>query len=357
MLLSRATRRHASCSTAGRRAINEDRAATLRLGPDTYVVAVADGMGGTAAGDVASGAAMGAFLETIRAAATEDPRRTMRSAFAAADTAVRNALTAGREGMGTTLTAAIVRGRDVWVGNVGDSRAVLVLPDEVLALSRDHSLVAEAFRSGRMTELEALQSFERHVISRALGEGDATPDIKYHSMGARGESFRATLVAGSDGLFNFVGETEILEIATEEARAPAVVEHLVRRAIENGSDDNVSAAAVRLDFRPARSPLLRAVAALVVFTAVAAAAYPMWRDIGRVVSAIRRAATPDPAGVKLVRLPIAGAHHLRAGASGTLCVSSGDCIGTWRVARVDDESVVLEIRMSESSTAPRGGVP
>src|SRR5215212_5548674 len=113
MLLARRSDRHASCSSAGRRAINEDRAATLRLGRETYVLAVADGMGGTAAGDVASRAAMAAFLETVRASAGESPRRTLRSGFAAADTAVRGALTRGREGMGTTLTAAIIRGDEV----------------------------------------------------------------------------------------------------------------------------------------------------------------------------------------------------------------------------------------------------
>ncbi len=344
MLPGRRFRRHASCSTAGRRTINEDRVATLRLGSEAYVVAVADGMGGMAAGEIASGVAMTAFVESVRSSVAESPRRMLQTAFTAADTAVRDAVTADREGMGTTLTAAIVRERDVWVGNVGDSRAVLVLPDEVIALSRDHSFIAEAVRSGRMTELEALQSPERHVISRALGEGDASPDIKYHSLRSYDDAPDAMLLVGSDGLFNFIGDTEILEISAEEKRPATLVERLIRRAIDNGSDDNVSAAVVALASSPRRPRwLVRMVAAVVVLLALAAAAYPLRRNIAAAAATIRHATAPDR-GVKRVRLPITGSPHLPVGSSGRLCTSAGDCFGTWRVALIDGDSMVLEIR-------------
>ncbi len=244
--------RYASCSTRGRRTVNEDRAATLVLGSGVYVVAIADGMGGVVAGDVASEAAMTAFLGAMRSSGAEDPYASLCAAFEAADAAVRGSVTSGREGMGTTLVAAVARGTDIWIGNVGDSRAVLVLPDETVCLSTEHSLVIEALRSGRMTEIEALRSPERHVLSRALGDGDARPDVVHHSLRDHPNATRALLLVGSDGLFNFVGETELIEISTEESRASAAVERLVRRALENGSDDNVSAAALVLEPRPSR---------------------------------------------------------------------------------------------------------
>ena len=260
--------RHASCSTRGRRTINEDRAATLVLGSGTSVAAVADGMGGVVAGDVASEAAMTAFLGAMRTFSAEDAYASLCAAFEAADDAVRGAVTSGREGMGTTLVAAVARGTDIWIGNVGDSRAVLVLPDEIVCLSTEHSLVSEALRGGRMTELEALRSRERHVLSRALGDGDARPDVGYHSMRNHPGATRAMLLVGSDGLFNFVGETELIEISAEEHRASRAVENLVRRAIENGSDDNVSAAALVLDARPSRWRGSLWAAAVLAFTLV-----------------------------------------------------------------------------------------
>jgi protein phosphatase len=292
MELGRRSSRQASCSTRGRRTVNEDRAAVLVLRSGTYVVAVADGMGGAVAGDVASEAAMNAFLGAIRAAGTEDAGASLRAAFEAADSAVRGAMTAGREGMGTTLVAAVASGTDIWIGNVGDSRAVLVLPDEIVRLSTEHSFVSEELHSGRMTELEALRSPERHVLTRALGDGDARPDIVHHSLRHHRDVRRALLLVGSDGLFNFVGETELLEISAEARHASSVVERLIQRALENGSDDNVSAAVLVLDARPSRwrGPLWTA--AVLVLLAVATATYATRCDIVHRIAVVRGAAPP-----------------------------------------------------------------
>jgi serine/threonine protein phosphatase PrpC len=311
MEIGRRSSRQACCSTRGRRTVNEDRAATLVLGGGTYVVAVADGMGGAVAGDVASEAAMSAFLGAMRASGAEDAYGSLCAAFEAADAAVRGAVTPGREGMGTTLVAAVARGTDIWIGNVGDSRAVLVLPDEIVRLSTEHSLVSEALRSGRMTELEALRSPERHVLSRALGDGDARPDVGYHPLHTHPGATRAMLLVGSDGLFNFVGETEVLEISAEERRASGAVERLVRRAIENGSDDNVSAAALVLDVRPSRRRGPMWAAAVLALLAVATAAYSTGREIVNRIAAVRGAA-PPPATAR-VRLPVIRGQTFKGG--------------------------------------------
>jgi serine/threonine protein phosphatase PrpC len=334
--------RHASCSTRGRRTVNEDRAATLVLGSGTYVVAVADGMGGVVAGDVASEAAMTAFLGAMRTSGAKDAYASLCAAFEAADAAVRGAVTSGREGMGTTLVAAVAHGTDIWIGNVGDSRAVLVLPDETVCLSTEHSLVSEALRSGRMTELEALRSQERHVLSRALGDGDARPDLGYHSLREHPGATRAMLLVGSDGLFNFVGETELLEISAEERRASGVVEQLVRRAIENGSDDNVSAAALVLDARPSRWRGPMWAAAVLALLALATTAYSTRGEIVSRIAAVRGAA-PPPATAR-VRLPVIRGQHPWVGISGALCMPKQARLSTWKVAGATPTSVVIEIR-------------
>ena len=269
---------YAKCSTRGRRAVNEDRAVAVgRNG--TYVLAVADGMGGAVAGDVAADAAMRAFLRTMRGSRLDDVRDSLCAAFEAADAAVRAATTPAREGMGTTLVSAVARGLEIWVGNIGDSRAVLVLPEEIVRLSSDHSLVEEELRGGRMTELEALQSRERHVLSRALGAGDAEPDLTHYSLQEDPVVTKGLLLIGSDGLFNFVGDSELLEIAADETRAGVVSERLVRRAIENGSDDNVSAAVLMLDGRQRRRHVSAWVAAILIFLAVATVAYSVRRVV------------------------------------------------------------------------------
>ena len=260
MPLARQSVRHASCSVAGRRAVNEDRAATLRVGGGRYVAVIADGMGGARAGDVASDAAMKAFLLSVRAANGDGEVAMLKSAFAAADQAIRDAATPERKGMGSTLVAVIARDDEIWSGNIGDSRAVLVDSGEVIPLSTDHSVVGEALRNGRITEVEALRHPERHVLSRAIGEGDAQPDLQIHSL-ERDRTSAPLVLLGSDGLFNFIGDTEILELTENARTAREVAENVVRRAIENGSDDNVSAAVVMIDPPRRRRSLWAAVGA------------------------------------------------------------------------------------------------
>jgi protein phosphatase len=250
---------------AGRRTENEDRAATLDVGRGCLLAVVADGMGGANAGGVASAAAMAGFLSVAKSCAPGGERVLLERGFAAADALLREASQPGREGMGTTLVAAIVRGDAVWVGNIGDSRAVLVLPDEVVPLSEEHSVVGEELRAGRITEIEALQHPYRHAVSRAMGDGDHRPDLRFRSLRERRLRLRrGFVVLGTDGLFNHIGDAELLEIGASAASAHAFVHRAVLRAIQNGSDDNVTAAAVSLTrARPRGVDLALAVAAAV----------------------------------------------------------------------------------------------
>jgi len=345
--------RHGCCSTAGRRSINEDRVATFAAGGG-YVAVVADGMGGASAGEVASDLALKAFVRSVRAANGEDEGATLQTAFAMADRAIQEALTPERRGMGSTLVAAIARDRGVWIGNIGDSRAVLVTRDDVIPLSTAHSVVSEALRMGEITEVEALRHPERHVVSRAIGDGDSRPDLKFHPFNDI-PSQGVMVLLGSDGLFNFIGDTEILELTEGAPTAGEVVERVVGRAVDNGSDDNVSAAAILLDTsRERRWPLVAAVCVAVLASAGATAYFARNRVTEAFASPLahlRNAWTSrgGPASVppRITRIRLATEHDrdLRAGMTGSLCTAPDHCFGSWTVIAVDRSSVVLEIRM------------
>ncbi len=356
MPFARHSLRHGYCSTAGRRAINEDRAATFSLDGNRYVAVVADGMGGARAGDVASDAALMAFVTSVRLVNSSGEGAMLQKAFTAADRAIREASTPERLGMGSTLVAAIAHDADLWIGNIGDSRAVLVTSEEVVPLSREHSVVGEALRKGEITEVEALRHPERHVISRAIGEGDARPDMKFHTL-QRGRSGSGSLVLlGTDGLFNFIGDAEILELAAEARTAGEVVERVVRRAVDNGSDDNVTAAAIILDPRRRWSSLLVGAVVLAVLVGLVGGAYLKWRGIAPRLAAphtpfqtaLPRESFSKPQRVARLRFPAYNNRHLTAGMSGALCAAANDCFAYWRVVAADRSSVVLEIRMNDT---------
>jgi protein phosphatase len=276
--------RHATCSVSGRRRDNEDRAATLSVGRDCLVAVVADGMGGAKAGAVASDEAIRGFLDVARACSPGEEHTVLKDGFASADAALRNAAQPGREGMGTTLVAAIARGEEIWVGNIGDSRAVLVLPDEVIPLSAEHSVVGEALRAGEITEVEAFRHPYRHVVSRAMGDGDHGPELRFKSLRDRGDrEGNAFVLLGTDGLFNHLGDIDLLDVAATSADVHVLVQKLVLRAIRNGSDDNVTAAALLLPkkrrFRMRRAVTLLIVVVMLLAVAVVSASVVIKRRV------------------------------------------------------------------------------
>lgn len=239
-------------SAKGRRPRNEDAALALRLPGGRVAVAVADGMGGHKAGDVASRAAVEAFRGDLESADPgADVRAALESAFRAAADAVTGAATAeGREGMGTTLVAALLGAGEAWVAHAGDSRAVLVLPDSVVPLTEDHTVVNDALRAGQITEEEARVHPFRHAVSRSLGEGPVEPDVRRVDRDLLGGAPSGVLLLGSDGLFNHVSEVEILDAFARAPDLDAALARLVLAAIENGGDDNVTAVAARLGAEP-----------------------------------------------------------------------------------------------------------
>ena len=198
---------------------------------------VADGMGGHAAGELASAIA----AETVRRLYYElDGKvpQVLAQCLRAANRAIR-AHAAGAPdcaGMGTTCTVLAIRGNAAWLGHVGDSRAYLLRGGALRQLSEDHSLVAALVREGRLTPAEAASSPDRNVILRALGTHDEVePQIWPQGMAlAAGD----VLVLCSDGLSDLV-DTE--GIAAAAALPPhEACQTLLQAALAGGAHDNVS---------------------------------------------------------------------------------------------------------------------
>jgi serine/threonine protein phosphatase PrpC len=205
--------------------------------------AVADGMGGAQAGEVASRIAAGAFergprnvdataegqLEEIAQKANREIHR-----LAQEDSS--------RAGMGTTLTAAMLRDDEVAFGHVGDSRAYLLRDGQLKRLTKDHSLVEELRRQGRLTEEQAEEHPQRSIITRALGP---EPSVNVDTMTFPARDGDVFLLC-SDGLTTMVSDEEIRGILVNSKNLRAAVNRLVEAANRGGGRDNITAVAFRV---------------------------------------------------------------------------------------------------------------
>ncbi len=213
-----------------------------RRNEDSFVVepplfAVADGMGGAQAGEVASRLAAAAFREFHEADALE-PESRVAAIIQEANRRIFERATSDAEasGMGTTLTAALLDGGRVTIGHVGDSRAYRLHDGRLEQLTEDHSLVGDLMRSGRLTAEEAESHPQRSVITRALGT-DAEVDVDTFTVEARaGDVF----LLCSDGLTTMVGDDEILDLVSGARTLEQAAKALVKAANRSGGEDNVT---------------------------------------------------------------------------------------------------------------------
>ena len=204
--------------------------------------AVADGMGGAQAGEVASRIAAGAFDggATDDAPAEAQLERIAKSANREIhDLAQRDS---SRAGMGTTLTSAMLSGGEVSLGHVGDSRAYVYRDGELKRLTKDHSLVEELRRQGRLTEEEAEEHPQRSIITRALGP---EPEVNVDTMTFPARSGDVYLLS-SDGLTTMVSDDEIARILGEAKTLRSAVNKLIDAANAAGGRDNITAVAFRV---------------------------------------------------------------------------------------------------------------
>jgi PPM family protein phosphatase len=229
---------HVGRTDVGRqRSVNED---SLVLAPPFF--AVADGMGGAKAGEVASAMAAETFEgeadsgEPAEAQLTRILREANRRIY---DLAVSDD---SHRGMGTTVTAAKVTGDEVSLGHVGDSRAYRLRDGELEQLTRDHSLVAELERSGQITPEAAEHHPQRSIITRALGP---EPDVQVDTYTLAGRVGDLFLIC-SDGLTSMISDEELGSILRSSDSLDEAAESLVRAANQSGGKDNITVVMFRL---------------------------------------------------------------------------------------------------------------
>jgi protein phosphatase len=206
--------------------------------------AVADGMGGAQAGEVASRIAAGAFEQRSQVSTEEPAEGQLEEIAQAANRQIHQLAQedSSRAGMGTTLTSALVRGDEVSFGHVGDSRAYVLRDGKLKRLTKDHSLVEELRRQGRLTEEEAEEHPQRSIITRALGP---EPSVNVDTMTFPARDGDVFLLC-SDGLTTMVSDDEIRQILVESRSLRSAVNKLVDAANRGGGRDNITAVAFRL---------------------------------------------------------------------------------------------------------------
>lgn len=221
---------------------NQDSCGVLECGGWNAAV-VCDGMGGARAGAVASALAVETFVNALRDhLAEETPAEQITeiglSAVDLANGAVYEKAMADENcrGMGTTLVSAVCRGAKATIFNVGDSRAYLINPSGIRAISRDHSLVQDMLERGDITAEEARTHPNRNLITRALGTEKTVCCDTFHLTLEAGDY----ILLCSDGLVNTVSDQEMLYEVVHEADKETCLDRMMEIAIDRGAPDNVT---------------------------------------------------------------------------------------------------------------------
>jgi protein phosphatase len=253
--LSRAIEMAAATHTGMVRAHNED-----SIGNDASIglAVLADGMGGYNAGEVASGIAVALITKETRETiarirpsdvdqASGDPMavKILRNVVARANTSIFHAANSQPQyaGMGTTLVVALLCDNRINIAHVGDSRLYRLRGEELVQLTRDHSLLQEQIDSGMITKEMARRSQNKNLVTRAVGiEPEVEADINTFEA-KEGDTY----LLCSDGLNDMVDDEDILLTLTSlKANLPLAANQLVQMANDNGGRDNISVILIRV---------------------------------------------------------------------------------------------------------------
>jgi PPM family protein phosphatase len=228
----------------------EIRTAFLSEPRSRLLLMVADGMGGRSRGEIASRIAVQAVARTLLPLLTSEediPRSIYHDRLRVAIRDANGAIAAEAEkhpecqGMGTTLSLAVLDGRSLHVANVGDSRVYVINAQEIFQVTRDHSLVQEMLDRGEILPEEARHHPRKNVITMALGVyDDVTPDIGCLTM----EPGDAVLLC-CDGLINHVEDEDIRRVVVDTSDPQTACEILVALANKGGGTDNISVIVAR----------------------------------------------------------------------------------------------------------------
>lgn len=220
-------------SIAGRRDYQEDAVLAKQLSDGRTLVAVADGMGGHAAGEVASALALETLVRALEEGAHLD------EAFVKANAEVWDkAREPGKKGMGTTLVAALIEDGEFTIANVGDSRGYLLTSSGIRQITHDHSFAAEAERHGQPIAEEMAIRY-KDALTRSIGTEE---HVEVDVFGPFPVKDDTALLICSDGLYKVLDDQALQRIYLESSGPRGAARSLVSSALHDGSDDNISAA-------------------------------------------------------------------------------------------------------------------
>lgn len=216
--------------------------------PDHGVFVVADGMGGHAAGEVASEMAVsivGKALHGLAGRPDADAADTIRRSLVEANAAIfqRTLLEPDKRGMGTTATALVINGPRYLIGQVGDSRAYVLRESRLVQVTKDHSYVQEQVDAGYLTPEQARTHPYSNVITRCVGaNADVVPDL-YGGALVENDLF----LLASDGLTGMLEDQQLQQVM-QSGRSPGeLVDTLIAEANRRGGLDNITVIIVRID--------------------------------------------------------------------------------------------------------------
>ncbi|GEA15091.1 MAG: family protein phosphatase [Moorella sp. (in: firmicutes)] len=200
--------------------------------------AVADGMGGHQAGEVASHLALRALQDRLFYGTAGEPLPRLLAAAEFANEIVYRCSLSSREraGMGTTMTAVWIVGSRGFLVHIGDSRAYLFRDGQLQVLTNDHSYVGELVRCGGLTAEEARLHPQRNILTRALGTGN-TVDIDSREIELKPGD---RLLLCTDGLYEVIPDQELADIMNRHQELAGATRQLLRLALERGGPDNVT---------------------------------------------------------------------------------------------------------------------
>jgi protein phosphatase len=206
--------------------------------------AVADGMGGHAAGQIAAEMALKALIKSYYSRVSPRAEDRLRRAIQEANSLVYDTARSipDRSGMGTTLVIALIRENNLILAHVGDSRAYLIREGTITQITQDHSWVAEQVARGALTHEEALRSPFKNVITRSVGvQAEVEPDLSVHPL-----QESDLILLCSDGLTGQLSDQQIRELASQGSPSEAALK-LVNSANESGGHDNITVLILRVD--------------------------------------------------------------------------------------------------------------
>ncbi len=222
------------------RELNEDSVYAGELADKAFLALVADGMGGYNAGEIASRMA----VDEVRQCLPSLDGKGLAEGFRQANQKIFDLAVSKPEyrNMGTTLAGCIIKENMLYAANVGDSRIYLICGKKIRQITVDHSYVQELVDMGHITKDEAAGHPNKNIITRAIGT-DRSVEVDTFAYKVKGGDM---VILCSDGLSNYLDETELLAVAQKYKKPETCARHMLDAALERGGCDNISVIVLKL---------------------------------------------------------------------------------------------------------------